>query len=180
MRVLCVVLLIVLSTATHQLEAAAPSSAEVTAIPETAAATPVPANRLQTMLIRNALVAVNHGMLTGNYTVVRDLATENFRKLYQAGDLAAAFGPLRKQRIDLSPVLVTEPLLVRAVVDEAAGRLQLDGFFPTKPQSIEFTLIFKHVDGGWMIDEVALSVGAAAGPALVADQQASASPVVLQ
>jgi hypothetical protein len=160
--------------------AAAQTINEASAASETEVITPAPANRLQTMLIRNALVAVNHGMLTGNYTVVRDLATESFRKLYQAGDLSAAFDPLRKQKIDLSPVLVTEPLLVRATVDEAAGRLQLEGFFPTRPRPIEFVLIFQRVDGGWMIDELALSVGAAAGPAPIADQQASASPVVSQ
>jgi hypothetical protein len=111
------------------------------------------------MLIRNSLAAVNHGMLTGNYTVLRDLGTEKFRGLHQAGDLATAFSPLRRRKVDLSPLLVTDPLLTHAVLDEELGRLTFRGFFPTQPQQIEFDLTFQRANGGWLIDEVALRVG---------------------
>jgi hypothetical protein len=122
----------------------------------------VPATRLHTMVVRNTLAAVNHGMLTGNFTVLRDLATEDFRRLHQAGELAAAFGSLRQQKIDLSATLVTEPQHVHAAIERSSGRLLIVGSFPTRPRSIEFSLAFQRVDGGWLIDDVALSVPPAA------------------
>ncbi len=121
---------------------------------------PAPADRMQTMLIRNTLTAVNHGVLTGNYTVLRDLATESFRQVNQAGDLAARFAPLRKQKLDLSPTLITEPQLVRAA-ETTTDHLKLVGLFPTRPRRIEFTLLFQRANGGWMIHEIAINVAPA-------------------
>jgi hypothetical protein len=113
----------------------------------------------QVMLIRNTLVAVNHGTITGNYTVLRDLASERFRQRNTAADLANTFGNLRRQKLDLSPILVTEPRLTQPPgSDEFRGRLQLVGFFPTRPQAVRFNLIFQYVDGGWLIDEISLSL----------------------
>jgi hypothetical protein len=117
---------------------------------------PVMADRLQTMLIRNTLTAVNHGIITGNFTVLRDLATDNFRHENQAGDLAAMFAPLRQQKLDLSPTLITDPQLTR--VDSSPDILKLTGVFPTRPRQVEFTLGYKRVERGWMIDEIAIHV----------------------
>ncbi|MEO8493924.1 MAG: hypothetical protein ABI614_02560 [Planctomycetota bacterium] len=63
----------------------------------------------QVMLIRNTLTAVNHGNITGNYTVLRDLSGDGFRKLNTAANLGATFANLRQQQLDLSPILVIEP-----------------------------------------------------------------------
>jgi hypothetical protein len=119
---------------------------------------PVPANRMQTMLLRNALAAVNQGILTGNFTVLRDLTTESFRQSNQAGDLAAKFAPLRQQKIDLSPTLITDPQLERAGIDPNTGLLRLVGLFPTKPRRIDFAFEFERVNGGWMINQIAINV----------------------
>jgi hypothetical protein len=114
----------------------------------------------QLMLIRNTIALVNHGNLTGNYTVLRDLASENFRQRNTAGDLAATFANLRQQKLDLSPVLVIEPQFAEPR-EIAPGRLQLLGQFPTRPQSVQFMLIFQRVAAGWMIDEISLRVAPA-------------------
>ena len=112
------------------------------------------------MLIRNTLTLVNHGNLTGNYTVLRDLSTAQFRQRNTAADLAATFAALRQQKLDLSPVLVIQPQLSQPpeIVD---GRLQLAGVFPTRPQAVQFSLTFQQVEAGWMIDEVSLRVAPA-------------------
>src|SRR5262245_41295194 len=121
-------------------------------------------NAAQLMLIRNALTLVNHANLTGNYTVLRDLAGEDFRRRQTAADLAATFANLRKQKLDLSPILVIDPQLTRPPSEIAPGRLQLVGQFPTRPQAVQFALGFVRVDGGWMIDDISLRVAPAQPP----------------
>src|SRR5436190_23746072 len=79
----------------------------------------------QLMLIRNTITLVNHGNLTGNYTVVRDLASDDFRKRSSAAELAATFANLRQQKLDLSPILVIDPQLVEPPREIAPGRLQI-------------------------------------------------------
>ena len=123
-----------------------------------------PDRPLQVMLIRNTLIAVNHGNLTGNYTVLRDLASERFRQRHNASDLAATFGNLKQQKLDLSPILVIEPQLTQQPGEVSPGRLQLVGVIPTRPQEVQFGLLFQRVEGGWMIDEIELRVAPAATP----------------
>jgi hypothetical protein len=129
-----------------------------------AAATVQPGSSLdppaQLMLIRNTLALVNHGNLTGNYTVLRDLASARFRQRNTAADLAATFANLRQQKLDLSPILVIQPQLTQP--PEIVGdRLQLTGLFATRPQAVQFALMFQRVEAGWMIDEVSLRVAPA-------------------
>ncbi len=112
----------------------------------------------QVMLIRNTLTAVNHGNITGNYTVLRDLASERFRQRNTAGDLATTFANLRKQAPDLSPILVIEPKLTQQPAQDQYDRIQLVGYFPTQPQAVRFGLIFQKIKGGWVVDEVTIGV----------------------
>jgi hypothetical protein len=112
----------------------------------------------QVMLIKNTVTAVNHGNITGNYTVLRDLASERFRQRNTAGDLANTFAVLRQQKLDLSPILVTEPQIIQRPGTDQHGRFHLVGFFPTRPQAVQFALVFQPVSGGWMIDEVTMGV----------------------
>ena len=110
------------------------------------------------MLIRNTLTAVNHGNITGNYTVLRDLGSERFRRRNTAGDLATTFASLRKQTRDLSPILVTEPQLTQRPVQDQYGRMPLVGFFPTRPRAVRFGLVFQKIAGAWVIDEITVVV----------------------
>ncbi len=112
----------------------------------------------QQMLIINALTAVNHANLTGNYTVLRDLSSERFRKRHTAADLAQAFADLRRQKLDLSPILVNPPRLTRQPRIDQDGRLMLVGYCPTRPKAVRFALSFQHVANAWVIDEIGLVV----------------------
>lgn len=115
----------------------------------------------QLMLVRNTIALVNHGNLTGNYTVLRDLASDNFRQRNTASDLAATFANLRQQKLDLSPILVIEPQYAEPPREIAPGHLLLVGQFSTRPQAVQFALVFQRVGAGWMIDEVSLRVAPA-------------------
>jgi hypothetical protein len=124
-----------------------------------AAQTPPPLDRAaQLILVRNALTLVNHGNLSGNYTVLRDLASDGFRQRNTASDLAATFANLRQQKLDLSPVLVVEPFWTQPPTEIAPGRLRLAGEFPTRPQAVQFALVVQRVSAGWLIDEISLRV----------------------
>jgi hypothetical protein len=122
--------------------------------------TAIPDHPGRVMLIKNTVTAVNHGNITGNYTVLRDLACEQFRRRNTASDLAQTFAGLRQRDLDLSPILLTEPQLTQSPRQDSYGRLQLVGYFPTRPKAVRFVLIFRPVDGGWMIDDVSLGVAA--------------------
>src|SRR5437773_11289366 len=75
----------------------------------------------QVMLIRNTITLINHGNLTGNYTVVCDLASDGFRKRNSAAELAATVANLREQELDLSPILVIDPQLAEPPREVAPG-----------------------------------------------------------
>jgi hypothetical protein len=109
------------------------------------------------ILVKNALLAVNQGNLTGNYTVLRDLASPSFREKNSAADLAAIFQDIRRQKVDLSPIVVLDPTLNQPRID-ANARLVLEGFFDTQSLRINFQLVFlKAPTGGWMIHGVSLN-----------------------
>jgi hypothetical protein len=116
------------------------------------------------MLVRNTLTAVNHGNLTGNYTVLRDLGGPVFRERNSAAQLAAIFQRLREQKTDLSPTLVLEPVFTEAPVIDQAGQLQVAGFFPTQPLQVQFHLAFQRLPAGWMIDAVSVRTVAPQAP----------------
>lgn len=112
---------------------------------------------IQEMLIKNAITAVNHGNLTGNYTVLRDLGGPAFREKNSDARLATIFQKLRDQKSDLSPILVLQPVYSERPMIDQAGELNLVGFFPTQPLQIQFRLAFQRVGNGWMIDSVSIS-----------------------
>ena len=112
----------------------------------------------QVMLIRNTLTAVNHGNLTGNYTVLRDLSSERFRQHNTASDLTAVFAQLRQQELDLSPILVTDPKLIERPTVDRYNRMRLVGFVPTRPKAVRFALVFQKANGSWSIDEISVAV----------------------
>jgi hypothetical protein len=121
------------------------------------------------ILVKNALLAVNQGNLTGNYTVLRDLSSPGFREKNSAADLAAIFQNIRQQKIDLSVLAVMDPVLGEPQL-RADGQLALTGYFSSQQLRINFQLLFlKANNGGWLIHGVSLNAVpemAAAAPAV--------------
>lgn len=127
------------------------------------------ARRLSTLLIKNAIISVNQGNLTGNYTVLRDLASPGFRERNSASDLGSIFGNLREKKLDLSPIVLLEPVITLAKFSKEQQQLRLTGYFPSEPLQIKFDLIFQQANpGGWMIH--GLSIGTAAAEAQTTDE----------
>lgn len=109
-------------------------------------------------LVKNALVALNHANLTGNYTVLRDLASEGLRQRTTAADLANIFADHRRKRYDLSPILGVDPQFTTPPAEISPGRLRLVGFFPTKPMAVHFAVVYERSVEGWGIDEISVAM----------------------
>jgi hypothetical protein len=102
-------------------------------------------------LIRSTLLTLNDANRTGNYTVLRDLASPDFQNRNTAADLSDSFADLRRRHFDLFSVALAAPQLAAAPALDGNGMLRLTGFFPTRPQQINFDLLFQNVGGQWRL-----------------------------
>jgi hypothetical protein len=113
------------------------------------------------ILIRSALIALDQGNKTGNYTVLRDLGAPGFQS-NTAARLAEIFATQRRDNIDLSGVAVLEPQLTLLPQIEANGMLRMAGFFPSVPTQVNFELVFAPVNGQWRLFGISVNFGQAA------------------
>jgi len=111
-----------------------------------------------TALVRDVLAAVNHGNWTGNYTVVRDYAAPDFAAANDPTKLAGLFVRLRAEQLDLTRVLVTEPVILNAQLTETREQMRLTGYFPLQPQHVSFDLTFAQEGSRWLL--TGISIGA--------------------
>ena len=102
------------------------------------------------ILIRSSLVALGQANQTGNYTVLNQLGSANFRRNNTPERLAQIFAPFRSNNIDLSVVVFVTPQLTEAPRFEN-GRLRLIGYFPTRPMRVTFDLMFEPDGGQWKL-----------------------------
>lgn len=107
-------------------------------------------------LVRSALGALHDANLTGNYSVLRDLAAPSFQAKHSAADLAEIFAAARRKPIDLAPAAFVTPVVSETSRPDPT-RLHLSGFVPQAGERITFTLHFEAVAGHWRI--AALSIG---------------------
>lgn len=110
------------------------------------------------ILIRSALIALDQGNKTGNYTVLRDLGAPGFQT-NTAARLAEIFVAQRKDNVDLSGVAVLEPQLNVLPQIEANGMLRMAGFFPSVPTQVNFELMFAPVNGQWRLFGISVNIG---------------------
>ncbi len=137
--------------------AQAPTDPRNLATPAAPAMQPDAQRTIALILVKNALLAVNQGNLTGNYTVLRDLSSPGFREKNSAADLAAIFQNIRQQKVDMSPIVALDPVISQPRVS-ADGQITLDGYFEAQQMRINFQLVFlKAPTNGWMIHGVSLN-----------------------
>jgi len=128
----------------------------------------IPDGPVLSVLIRRTLLTLNDANLTGNYTVLRDLAAPGFQSANDAARLAAIFTNLRERKIDISPIIYFDPKLVRVPQIDANGMLRVSGFIPTEPEQVNFDLLFQLVEGRWRVFGIAVNTSPAAATAPVA------------
>ncbi|WP_371345123.1 hypothetical protein [Ancylobacter sp. IITR112] len=105
-------------------------------------------------LLRGTLIALNQANLTGNYSVLRDLAAPSFRDANSSAALADRFRLWRDQRLDFAAVALLDAKLSAAPGIGPDGALRLRGYFPTAPLRIGFDMAFLPVDGHWRLGAI--------------------------
>jgi hypothetical protein len=116
----------------------------------------VPDSQGLVVLIQNSLIALNHANLTGNYSVLRDLAAPGFQKLNPPKQLAASFADLRVRNVNLSPIVLYQPKLVGDPAIDDKGFLRMAGFYETRPMQVHFDLVFQPVAAVWRLFEISV------------------------
>jgi hypothetical protein len=108
-------------------------------------------------LIRSTLLTLNDANRSGNYTVLRDLAAPDFQVRNTAADLSQSFSDLRRRNFDLYGAALLSPQLTALPALDQRGFLHLAGFFPTRPQQINFDLMFADVNNQWRLFGIAIT-----------------------
>jgi len=151
------------------------------ATPKPAPASPRPTAQQQTMpvsieqalyLVRSTLLTLNDANLSGNYTVLRDLAAPDFQARNTAADLGQTFSDLRRRNFDLYGAALLAPQLTVVPALDQSGMLHLAGYIPTRPQQINFDLMFQVVGNRWRL----YSISIVTPEAVPAQPQAQAPP----
>jgi hypothetical protein len=127
------------------------------------------------ILIHTSLIALNQANLTGNYSVLRDLAAPGFQSANSTAKLADIFSHLRGQKLDLSPIVLFTPKLVRHPAIDERGLLTLSGFFDTQPLQVRFELLFQPVAGQWRLFGVSVNT-VPANPAMADASRGGQAP----
>ena len=128
--------------------------------PHAGTAKPVPPETVL-YLIRSTLLALENANRTGNYSVLRDLATAQFQSRNSAADLARIFADLRRRGLDLTPAAVNVPRLAGTGIPQThdpAGpaHLRLNGSLNAGRQAVDFDLVFLAVDSQWRLDGLSI------------------------
>jgi hypothetical protein len=110
------------------------------------------------ILIRSALLALDHANKTGNYTVLRALGSPGFQSL-SAERLAEIFAKQRNERLDLSGVAALDPQLSVLPQIEPNGMMYMKGHFPSVTGQLNFDLLFQPVDGQWKLFGISVAIG---------------------
>ena len=113
------------------------------------------------VLIRNAIVALQHANDTGNYSVLLEIAAPAFQAVNSPGGLSSVFADLRTRKLDLDAVAIVNPNLHQPPVIDDDGMLRLVGFFEASAVPVDFDLVFQWMNPGWRLFGIALQPAAA-------------------
>lgn len=142
----------------------------LTGLPVAEARPPLPTTVQMTLLIQNTMAAVGQANKTGNYTVLHALGTQSFQQVNSPAQLGEIFANLRAAKIDISPVILHQPVLSAQPGVDEKGQLRLTGYYDTKPQNVMFDTLFVVERGEWRMHGVSIKMRPAQPP------QAAAQP----
>ena len=123
----------------------------------------IPSPEFLLALVRSTMIAIDNGMTTGNFTVLRDLGTPRFSSQNSPTTLGVAFKNLMDKGIRFKATAITTPTLTVSPFINQNNALVLEGKFPTRPLEINFAMSFQVYQGGWRL--ATLNVGTSQAPA---------------
>ncbi|MGE0240002.1 MAG: hypothetical protein AB7F09_16900 [Parvibaculaceae bacterium] len=127
-------------------------------------------------LVKYTIIAVDQANLTGNYTVLRGLATPQFQKNTTPAMLAKSFARMRQTRVEMSTILLVKPSFTTPPALDK-GVLKVAGVFPTSPTQIAFQATYVNVKGRMRLAGLKITpTKAAADAATTAGKKADQQP----
>ncbi len=130
------------------------------------------ANPMSNML-RAIILAANQGNLTGDYSQLYGLLSPAIQSKVRPEQLAQALKGFREKKIDLSGAANLDPVLFRSPWKDPQGTLNLNGYFPTRPQAVRFAIGLKQSADAWRIEALNLDTPSAEELATVLRNAAS-------
>ena len=110
----------------------------------------VPQPEVLLILIRSAMIGLDHANRTGNYSVLREMGGPALQQ-HSSAQLSGAFANLRASKVDLLVTAIATPQITQQPTISPNGLLQLVGFFPTQPRRIQFNIVYQPVGGQWRL-----------------------------
>ena len=110
------------------------------------------------LLMRNALLALDHANKANDYGVFRTIASTAFQ-VNSAAKLSDIFAAQRREGLNLAFAAILEPRWTVEPQIEASGMIHMAGVFDVKPVPVVFDLLFIQQNGQWLL--FGLSVGLA-------------------
>ena len=110
------------------------------------------------LLMRNALLALDHANKANDYGVFRAIGSTAFQ-VNSAAKLSDIFAGQRREGLNLAYAAILEPRWTVEPQIEASGMIHMAGYFEVNPVPVVFDLLFTQQNGQWML--FGLSVGLA-------------------
>lgn len=136
---------------------ASPAVVHAQAAPPPPSIAPVPTELEMAKLIWSTMIAVEQANVSGNYSVLRDMAAPSFQQLNDPARLAQIFAPIRASRIDLSNTLLLAPTYVGTPQQIENGAFGVRGYFGLRPTAVGFELYYQWVNGRWRLYGIGIS-----------------------
>lgn len=141
-----------------------------------AKASGLPDSRRMHLLIVSSIIAADQANKTGNYSVLQKLAAPGFQKVNSPEKLKEIFAALRKRNLDLTPIILYPPKLLRKAHIDDNGLLRLTGFFDTRPERVLYDTAFRKIGDDWKLFGISLNTR----PAKVAAKKQTQAPTQKQ
>jgi hypothetical protein len=140
---------------------------------------PLPDELTRAKLIWTSMVAIQQANESGNYSVLRDIASPSFQVANDPSRLTQIFAGIRSTNIDLSNTLLLAPAYRQPPAIDGKGMMHLSGAFGLRPTAVLFDFTFQWVANRWKLFGVSLGArsittgfGGAPTPAPVAPVKA--------
>jgi hypothetical protein len=111
----------------------------------------VPGERALEVLVKSTLLTFNDANVTGNYAVFHAKLSKPFRDQFPPEKLKATFKDFADKHIDFDVVAALKPVYEPAPAIDDEGKLHVNGYFPTEPTRVAFSVSYIPSDGEWKL-----------------------------
>ena len=116
-----------------------------------AVAQSLPSDDDQDILIISTLLTFNDANLTGNYSVLRARASQQFQEQVSLKQLEKEFDVFRKNAVNIAPVAISELVPDDDGAIDKKGVLRLSGYFDLPDLRVIYVLKYVQNGGDWKL-----------------------------